>query len=700
MPKLGAISRGARSRKGAYLRAALLSTGLAWVTACASVPHGQYGVAALNIEGAQQLSDEAIKRCLLTMERDRVGLVLGVSSTGCREPPFDRSPPELELWRWPWTDWPTLNVAVLDLDKQRIERFYRARGFYDARVLEVRYDPPRAADPAAGGAAGECDPQRESCKVRISIVVEEGQPLRVGDVEVAGLEPLPEQVRSRVLDEALLEPGARFDELDYDRGKQRLLERLAEESYARATVKGEVRLDHPQRLAHASYRVELGPSFHFGEVHVAGQGALPSAPIVAAAGIERGQPYRQSALGDVQREVYALGAFSSVEVDPEFDAAKHEVQLRVQVKPLEPNTFRVGVGVTSGALQRVQSESVESVPQWDTHLLGRYERRQLFGGLGKLRIEDQPRLIFGRPFPQLHDAQLGNVLRARLTQPALIEARTKLVVDGLLDYGPDPFQGFLRWDIAFSLGLERSFLRRALAARLALQHDQYLVDSGQQASGDTPIPASYAYTFLEQELRLDLRDDEVRPRRGAWFSLRTAESVRTPFSDWTTFQIAPDARAFLPLPFTMTLALRLALTALLVSDARPDLDPVSRALGPNAYRLRGGGAQSNRGFVAGELGVGTDGGIRRWESSVELRLRLGSAFGITLFYDMGDVNDQPRFRFDEPNPAAGFGFRYLSPVGTLRADFGFRLGELDADAQERTLFGQPGALHITIGEAF
>jgi len=340
------------------------------------------------------------------------------------------------------------------------------------------------------------------------------------------------------------------------------------------------------------------------------------------------------------------------------------------------------------------------VPQWDTHLLGRYERRHVWGSLGKLRIEDQPRLILGRPFPELHDEQLGNVLRARLTEPALIEARTKLVIDGLWDYGPDPFRGFLRWDIAFSVGVERSFLRRSLSTRVALQHDRYLVNAGQSVVGDTPVPDSYAYSFLEQELRLDLRDDEVRPRQGAWFALRTAESVRMPLSDWTIFQIAPDARAFLPLPFEMTLALRLALAALLVSDPRADLDPVSRALGPNAYRLRGGGAQSNRGFVAGELGVGIEGGIRRWESSVELRLRLGNAFGVTLFYDMGDVNDQPRFRFGESNPAAGFGLRYSSPVGTLRADLGFRLGALDAEAEKHEWFGQPGALHITIGEAF
>ncbi|MEO8179979.1 MAG: BamA/TamA family outer membrane protein [Deltaproteobacteria bacterium] len=685
---------------GAWLRWLLLGLLPGWFLACASVPRGQYGVAALSIEGAEQLSEDAIERCLLTMERDRVGLVLGVSSSGCRAPPFDHSPPRLELWRWPWTDWPTLNVAVLEVDRQRIERFYRARGFYDARVVEVRYDPPRAADPAASAGAEGCDPSNDSCTVEIRIVVQEGQPLTVGRVEVSGLESLSEAVQGRVLDEPLLEPGARFDELDYDRGKQRLLERLAEESYAQATVHAQVRLDHPRKLAHASYRVELGSAYRFGEVRVAGQGALPSAPIIAAAGVEQGGPYQQSALAEVQREVYALGAFSSVEVDREIDALRREVHLRVQVRPLEPNTFRVGVGVTSGALQRVQSQAVESVPQWDTHLLGRYERRHVFGSLGKLRIEDQPRLIFGRPFPELRNEQLGNVLTARLTEPALIEARTKLVVDGLWDYGPDPFRGFLRWDIAFGIGLERAFLRRSLSARIALQHDRYLVNAGQQAIDGKPVPDSYAYSFLEQELRLDLRDDEVRPRQGAWFSLRTAESVRMPLSDWTLFQIVPDARAFLPLPFEMTLALRVALAALLVSDPRPDLDPVSRALGPNAYRLRGGGAQSNRGFVAGELGVGIDGGVRRWESSVELRLRLGNALGVTLFYDMGDVNNRPRFRFDEVNPSLGFGLRYSSPVGTLRGDLGFRVGTLDAEAEKHEWFGQPGALHITIGEAF
>ena len=39
-------------------------------------------------------------------------------------------------------------------------------------------------------------------------------------------------------------------------------------------------------------------------------------------------------------------------------------------------------------------------------LLARYERRHVFGSLGKLRLQDQPRLIFGVPFPDLEKQRL------------------------------------------------------------------------------------------------------------------------------------------------------------------------------------------------------------------------------------------------------------------------------------------------------
>src|SRR5262249_17000417 len=156
--------------------------------------------------------------------------------------------------------------------------------------------------------------------------------------------------------------GARFDEFDYEKGKASLAELLAEASYAGAQVSGKVELDHRLKTARITYQVVPGPSHRFGEVHVEGQGELPVAPIIAAARIAVGQPYRQSMLTEVQQEVYALGAFSAVEVERILVESERLVDLRVKVSLLPRNVWRVGFGIMSGAFQRTETGELASVP--------------------------------------------------------------------------------------------------------------------------------------------------------------------------------------------------------------------------------------------------------------------------------------------------------------------------------------------------
>src|SRR5690606_13120099 len=123
----------------------------------------------------------------------------------------------------------------------------------------------------------------------------------------------------------------------------------------------------------------------------------------------------------------------------------------------------------------------------------------------------------------------------------------------------------------------------------------------------------------------------------------------------TAFRLSPEARGYVPLFWDLVWANRVLLGTIHVLSASDELDPVARALGPTTYRLRGGGANSNRGFLAGTLGAGLTGGIRRWEASSELRVPIGASFVLAGFFDMGDVNDQPAFRFDSLNATAGHG---------------------------------------------
>jgi len=152
-----------------------------------------------------------------------------------------------------------------------------------------------------------------------------------------------------------------------------------------------------------------------------------------------------------------------------------------------------------------------------------------------------------------------------------------------------------------------------------------------------------------------------------------------------------------------------------------------RDLGPLRHRLRGGGHNSVRGYSSNTLGdvvrVGNrldSGGLRQWETSLELRIPITATIGTVLFVDAGDVTRDKTFRFNEPQTTLGIGLRYKTIVGPVRLDFGLAPGGLQSigsdersrQAYDQTsgepleafpesrLFGTGGSIHFTIGEAF
>jgi outer membrane protein assembly factor BamA len=675
--------------------------------ACAHVDEGRYGISSLAIEGNRNIDGEAIEACLISRERAQFGLTLGLSSPTCGVPPFDSSPPTVRLWRWPWTEWPAFNQAVFDQDIERLKRFYRARGYYDARVESVTVTPPEAAEP---GQVGRCDPAHETCPVALLIKVTEGAPVRVHGVEVHGLAELPPELAERARRTPALRAGSLLDEAFYDEGKAKLLETLRGAGYAGAKVEGHVEVSTAAHSARVTYEVDAGPVYHFG--HVAVRGVRPSSARVVegAAGVRFGDRYDPKALVEAQNEVFAMGAFSAVQVHETVRPEPREVDVELDVTPLDPNAFRVSVGIMSGALQRTSTSELTSVPQWDVHLVTSYERRHLFGSLARASIEERPRVIYKDEFPRPTPPQFGNIVKLALTYPGLLEPRTESFVETAWDYGPEPFLGFVRSDIYGRVGSRRRFLRGVLTATLALEQDLFIVDpSPTNVSSDGQPQHSYAISYLEEDVRVDLRNNPVRPQRGAYFGVRGAEAPRWAGSDWTAFFLTPEARGYVPLFWDIVWASRVGLGAIFITNASDRLDPVAAELGPTTYRLRGGGPNSNRGFLAGQLGAGPTGGIRRWELSSELRIPIGASFVIAGFWDMGDVNDASSFRFDHWNTSAGPGFRYYTVLGAIRLDFGYRIAALqradgsngiEPGANKLPLVGIPGAIHLTIGDAF
>lgn len=670
---------------------------------CQHIPKGQYGVTNIDWVGQKEFSDDALEACLVTRQRDATVLRLGLGSNSCGAPPFDSTPPKITLWTLPWTEWPVYDPAIFDIDKERILRWYRARGHYDAKVVAVRtyVDGQMVADPV------ECDPDKSTCKLEIMVQLDEGPEIKTQGVSVETKAALGKDILEKIEKKLTVKTGKRFDEHDYEADKATITELLQDASFARAKVSGNVSIDRDQKVARVTYILEPGPACTFGTVRVEGNEDIPAQLITIAASIREGKAYSHESLVDAEAAIFALGAFSAVEVIPQGDGSRVDLVAKVRIGRLE--RWSAGFGVMSGTLQR--SLDLESIPQWDVHLSGSYENRDLFGGLRRLRIEDRPRLIFLDDFPKGRGGpHLGNLITLRFEQPQTFEARTTLFFEASWDWGPDPFYGYFRHDITTKLGLSRPFWRNKINTRAAIAHDIYDITSDIRGAKYEDKVSSYKLPYLEQQLTMDFRDNRARPKLGAYAGVVVQEAFRLGnYGDWDYIRVTPDFRGYVPLMWDFVLAARFAVGALFISDRTEGLDPGSSRLGPTPYRFRGGGANSDRGFQAGGLGAGIDGGIRRYEGSLELRIPLGQDLGLTLFGDVGDVGQVKRIRFEYAHTAVGFGIRYYTILGAIRLDLGWRVPGLqvigDSSAYEnekasRDLSVLPNAFHLTIGEAF
>jgi len=697
----------------------VIGTAALGVAGCAKIPPDRYGVGRLKVEGAEQMSPTSLTNCLATRGRSHLGVTLGLETPGsCGQPPFEADPPRLELWSWPWTTWPLLDRIALERDQKRAERWYEARGFHHARVTEVRAEPPEALEedilPEERGDDVDlpCDPRRldQGCVVEVTMVVEEGEPTLVEEVTVEGIEGLEPDLQEELRDQVAFEVGDRFDEAFHERTQRRMRDELGRGGYALAKVEGVARIDREARKAWLSYAVEPGPVCVFGDVLVSGEDYLPAGPIRAAALIPEGDRYDFDLLVDAQRAITSLGAFSGVTVSPVLPAEGNVVDVEVEVTPAREDSWSFGLGVQGGELETL-TENI-SVPQWDLHLVARYENKNVFGGLRQLVLEERPRMILLERFPSFERPRFGNRVSASFRQPGLPEPRTDFLSSMAHEYGPDPYDTFFRHKLDTRVALRREFFFGKLFLQLGGANEIYRVPSGEVRQNGDPPPSSSELTFLKQITRIDYRDEAKRTREGMLFQVTTDVAGYWLPSSWDYVRLLPDVRFYVPLPGGLSWATRFALGMLFITRAEGRLDDLSAELGPRDYRLRGGGASSNRGFLPGRLGDGLEGGTRRWELSTELRIPFGGNFGLVGFFDTGDVSRDPEFRFDYPQASTGFGLRVYTLVGAIRLDFAWRIPGLqvlaaedervpDLDDEGDPLgFGSPFTFHLTIGEAF
>ncbi len=620
----------------------------------------------LDIQGNQAVSDREIKQRILTTETPWWSLK--------RKNPFDP------------VEWQS--------DLARIERLYQAKGYYQAQVVkaDVKVEPRSA--------------KRSYDRVDLLVQVQENAPVRVNDVQVSGIDPLTDSERASVLDELPLRKAEVFRENDWERAKSGLLRRLHELGYARASVSGQAAVDVGSQLADLNLRTAPGQRFHFGDIKVdTGERGVVNPAWVAEqvrVAIPEGALYSESGLEEAQSRVFGMGVFATVRVDTIGEASGDRLPVVVHVRPGPLHSMSAGGGV---GFDQVRQEA---------RLLAEWTHRNFLGGLRRLQL----RAMGGWAFLPSTLAVVRNQIERgprhgpiyRLTgdfeQPRLISRpslnlHTLLESERTLEETYDAIGGRgmvgVRWQPHTTLNVQPAYNLQAYWLNGTAN-----AETAPLALGCKTDPCFILLSYLEQAVTWDTRNDPLEPRRGRYLALSLQEGGGPLGGGFDYLRILPEARGYLSFGDDdhITLAARVRLGTLLTRSGQESA-VVTRFYSGGAMWMRGFGVRRLSPLILVPASGTTDpeakvalpiGGNGLIEGNFEVRSRFSDTLAAAAFVDYGQVTvdripltQMPRLLW-----AVGFGIRYLSPVGPLRADIGFRLPVgrppplYDEDGQEIT----------------
>ena len=650
------------------------------------------------------------------------------------------------------------NLVARDLE--RIERFYRARGYYDVKVVAARVE-----------SVGER-------KVEIEVHVTPGPQVTVRKVaeDQAGLLSLPPDVSLKKFPLVpKIRPGKPFDEEMLDKRKQALETMLKESGYAYAKVRVTATVDLNAHAADIVTEMKPGKRARFGDVRIVGLKQLPENKVRAALNLKRGDSYSEAEQEDAREALGAMQLFTRIEIVPDLSNPDvEEVPILVTLQEDQLRKLVLGGGTVIDALKL------------EMHVRTGWEHKNFLGGARRLsidvtggvdlypwRLENLKTLGVAPKFFPIVDTTV------KLEQPAIFNGRTSGFVQAgysmrpvlysltTLDPKDEVVIGYHK--PSGQVALERSFVRQHIVLKPSYNLQAQIPFNYQNLPpGLQTVWLSYPkLEAIFQTFSGDIFQD--RAKREFALSFRNSLEVagmkvgqtRLFGGSVSDVKIEPEVRVLVPLRARrrapdqkagdVTLAGRVKFGFLLAPDYGRTLrtdQAAAIAQGDDTVNqdqqkllsraFYSGGANSNRGYAPlaisphGAVGflVPTSincvtnagdplctrplGGFTQWEASLELRYAGFYPITVVVFADTADVTrDIGRLQFGYPHLSVGPGVRYESPVGPIRLDFGVRVpgaqawgqSELPQDppshGQERpVLFGLPAALHLAIGEAF
>ncbi len=642
---------------------------------------------ALDFEGNERFPDRSLANAILTRP------------TACRS--F-----VLQPFCWAGADFALdpafLHPRILRDDFARILIFYYQRGYREAQVDTVVT-------------------RTEEERARVTFRIQEGEPVRIASLEVTGVDEVDDP---EVFQDLPVREGDPLNLIAMDRTRETLARRLRNRGYAHAEVLRHLFIpsDDPYQ-AEVEFELYPGPLTRFGPIQVVGNEKIEESVILRMLPFQEGDLYSEELVFSGQRNLFNLDIFRHAAITQDLEHDPEEVvPLQVQVNEGHSHRVRAGAGWTT-------AECFNTDNRWSS--------RNFMGGARRLVVRGRVSNLLTSTFrdelcPQAGTDEYGEVnwsLSADFTQPWIFSPRNTLTASVFAER--QSLQDvFVRQAFGTNLGFSRSMgpgtsltlsYRPQVASLNAAEVffctsflicDPQDIDALQATNRLFPVGISFVR---------DRTNVALAPTAGYTLTADLEHASEWTGSQFSHHRAIVEGTWFRQVGTDLTLATRLRGGWLETGRFQGDQVGVAglRIAHPQK-RFFSGGSNSVRGYGQNQLGprvltVGVDrllqstdeagrpvcspeavltlecdaspladgvflsrptGGSAVMEGSVELRFSLGSALWRgAAFLDFGQVWAEPRdMSLSGLEAAPGFGVRYMTPIGPVRVDLGYRLG--------------------------
>lgn len=531
-----------------------------------------------------------------------------------------------------------------ELDGREVERAHRlARSEIVAALQPFGYYQPII----------ESSLTREETRWRAYYQIDAGTPVEVNSLKLrADGDGAADAGIQAAIARSKLAVGRTLNHTHYSETRTELLQSAYAAGYLEAAYSTSViRVAPEHHSAEIELLLETGPRFYFGPATIR-QDVLDDDFVRRYLTFEQGEPFNSNRLTELQLALSDTDYFSQVEIQAERE---NVISVGAGESPPVP---QVPVVVTARP-RKAQQYTVSAGYGTDTGVRGGLgmELRRLNGRGHKFRSD-------------LRISEVKQALTARYVVPINDVTRDTMTYGATIK--DEEYGDFDSRNVGVGVARKDGWGRLRREFYLNAEREDFSIPDGGKRDSDIVYPGlGLSYTWA---------DDPLRVRRGLAWSMDVHGGTEAALSETDFLQLKLTGASVLSLGERLRLLGRGEWGATWVNNF-DDLPP--------SQRFFTGGDRSVRGYGYQEISPVNDrnqdiGGEYLVVASLEIEQRVSGDYGIAAFFDAGDAANDMRFELQR---AVGVGFRWLSPIGTLRVDIAHPLDNSDEDFR----------LHFSIG---